>query len=89
MQQQSDTFYSRLEAYKFDSNTALLAGTTVYYYSLLNGRNQYVHIEGQDINCVEVLCGLLCSSGPFVWLLYTLDPPGILRRDVSIDWLKQ
>ena len=64
MQQQSDTFYSRLEAYKFDSNTALLAGTTVYYYSLLNGRNQYVHIEGQDKNCVKSFAGSFAAAAP-------------------------
>ena len=54
-----------------------------WYRSFLEQRKQYVHVEGQDTNMVDVVCGAPqgSSSGPLIWLIYTLDLPEAMRPE--------
>ena len=67
---------SKLEILQFDQDTIQ------WYDSFLKNRKQYVHLEGVDSKVTSLVCGTPqgSSSGPLIWLIYTLDLPLVLGK---------
>ena len=57
-----------------------------WYKEFLKDRYQYVHVEGYDSEPERVVCGAPqgSSSGPLIWLLYTLELPELMSDEVGV-----
>ena len=56
--------------------------TIEWYRNFLTDRSQYVHVDGMDSSKKNLQCGAPqgSSSGPIIWLIYTLDLPMVLEE---------
>ena len=62
-----------------DKMRALNMGEDIinWYMEFLTERSQYVYIEGAESDPIRTYCGAPqgSSSGPLLWLIFTLDLP--------------